>query len=411
MAPAELRKGDIMTHKLVWETPEDRDDVLELLGKAFPEPPEFFADIMSKDPWYGYCRRRLLKSDGQIVSNVDLFTRRVWIGGGSVLLGDLGNVSTHPDHRRKGYCSAIVNDLVSYMNNNGYGFSTLYGGAPEFYGSLGWQLFPEKRAIIKPKEKIKTASGYEVREVKNIADLPGIVMLYHRCRNLKTGATVRSSAYWHKHFDWLVNPPNQFVTVHRDGEAIGFGRYSLAGEMASIKEVGYVEGLASFVEVFMQILGHICSDGNSTINMGYFTAEHPLASLDREDMELIVCDNPTLRMRLINVRSLFSNILPSLRMRLKAGAIAQYKACITIGCESGEATLDIGQNDLDILDSATGAIHLFFGQIDLIRLVLGHASIRDIEFEGSEKLGQEDIDILNILFPEHRSLCWQSDHF
>lgn len=400
-----------MSYELCWETPEDRDNVLELLGAAFPEPPEFFAGIISKDPWYHYCQRRLLKIEGQIVSSVDLFTRKIWIGESPVLVGDLGNVSTHPDQRRKGYCSAVVKDLISYMNSQGYGSSTLYGGAPEFYESLGWRLFPDKKASIILDGKIKAPNGFRTKKNASLEDLPNIAALYNKYSNQETGITIRSIDYWKKHFHWLTDLPNHLVVVYKDLEMIGFGRYSLLKDAATIREIGYVAEVTDFIDVLMSLVAHICSNEIKSINISYFAADHPIAHLGNRGIKLNISDNSVLRMRLVNMESLFSNMLPKLRMRLEAASNMNYENRIILRCEIGNVTFQICKNSLNVLDSGSGGHEIFFQQRDLIRLILGDVSIRDIEFGGKEELAVEDIEILNALFPKNKPIYWQNDHF
>ena len=171
--------------------------------------------------------------------------------------------------------------------------------------------------------------------------------------------TIRSSDYWHEHSRWLTNDPNHLVIIHRSDEAIGLGRYSVASESASIKEICYVEELASFPEVFAQTIRHICCNGVKPISAGYFTPQRRMASLDSGDMEIRYSDNQTLRMRLINVRALFSNMLPQLTKRLKARGITQYENCITIRCKIGGAALRIRQSRLDILEPEAGTVDVF----------------------------------------------------
>jgi predicted acetyltransferase len=256
-----------------------------------------------------------------------------------------------------------------------------------------------------------SANGYEVQEIRSLEKLHDVVELYDRCTSQKTGATIRDREYWHRHFDWVTKPPNYLVIIYRDGEMTGFGRYSVVNEAAVIKEMGCVEEPSRFLEMFVQIVRHIRSDGARTISVGYFTPDHPLVSLSGDDVGIEIHDNPTLRMRLINIKALFSNMLPCLVKRLRANSVTQYENCITVRCEVGGAALNIRQDDIHVLDAESGTTDLFMQQIDLIRLVLGQTVVQDVEFEGIEKLSERDIEMLDILFPKERSLYWQSDHF
>ena len=78
----------------------------------------------------------------QWVSLVEVVQRTILVGGQPVRVGGVGGVSTHPEHRYKGYSAMALREAAHLMFDElNVEFGMLFC-APEmetFYGKLGWQ--------------------------------------------------------------------------------------------------------------------------------------------------------------------------------------------------------------------------------------------------------------------------------
>ena len=75
--------------------------------------------------------------DGEVASwlwVLDLPTRLL---GQTVRMGGIGGVNTKESHRMKGYARRLLSDTVSYMTEQGYDVTMLFG-IPDFYDKFGY---------------------------------------------------------------------------------------------------------------------------------------------------------------------------------------------------------------------------------------------------------------------------------
>ena len=136
----------------------DRLAVREL-GRAVYPPGSF-------DDWPGlsmewdspeWCVR--LSVDDALVAYAGLYSRRAKLDGDrDVLVGGLGNVKTHPDHRRRGHAGDLVRRAgVFFREHGGVDFGVLVC-EPElvrFYASLGWHEFAGKLIVRQRGEPVE----------------------------------------------------------------------------------------------------------------------------------------------------------------------------------------------------------------------------------------------------------------
>ena len=82
--------------------------------------------------------------DGGLVCHAGIFFRTVTWNGQKVHIGGVGQVATHPGHRRRGYASVALEAVVQTMRHHDAAqFAVLFCEPHnfEFYQSRGWQPF------------------------------------------------------------------------------------------------------------------------------------------------------------------------------------------------------------------------------------------------------------------------------
>jgi GNAT superfamily N-acetyltransferase len=88
-------------------------------------------------------------ADGQLVSSVFVTLAQMRLGGEAVLCGLVDTVMTHPDHRRHGLATKLLERVLGALENAGADVSLLYTARDE---------------PVSPPERLYRGLGYEPRE-------------------------------------------------------------------------------------------------------------------------------------------------------------------------------------------------------------------------------------------------------
>jgi predicted N-acetyltransferase YhbS len=176
---------------------EEYPQLLEMLPRVMGAPRTYFAACYRHDPETRPEQSRVVIVDGEIVSHIRLYDRWQRVGGVPIHVGCVGDVCTLPEHRRRGYCRALLEDALAYWDTREFDLSMIVSGVG-VYERCGWVTFPEM-VYRAPSANVPPSGGYAVRRFARAEDLPAVAAVhevYHEGRSL---ATVRSTAYWERH--------------------------------------------------------------------------------------------------------------------------------------------------------------------------------------------------------------------
>jgi predicted acetyltransferase len=169
------------------------EDMLELTSLSYRSDAGTFRRIYENDPFYSFDLTRVAELDGSLVSYMRAAPRTIWIGPAEVKMGGIAEVCTHPDHRKRGIASRLLEDIVILMKDRGYPVSMLYGN-PAFYGKIGWA----RCSIVHEMEVSRMhlpSSDVWLREMEE-ADLPGIMSQYDNTYSGRSCAMTRNRLHW-----------------------------------------------------------------------------------------------------------------------------------------------------------------------------------------------------------------------
>ena len=142
-------------------------DLLNLVMRlAEGQPP-----TIGHDYPHVYCGRnrenmRIIRVNGQVVSHAGLFLSEVKMGEHSLQVAGLGCMATHPDFRRRGYGSAVGEDVFHRMVELGGDVGWLDTDVPDWYRRLGWEKAGRKYTHYLDRGNVSCLPalvGYEVR--------------------------------------------------------------------------------------------------------------------------------------------------------------------------------------------------------------------------------------------------------
>jgi predicted N-acetyltransferase YhbS len=111
-------------------------------GWPFPDGQrgaEFFRRYVELDPAFEPRNVWVAERGGELVSCVQIFPRRVRIGGEALPMGGIGSVFTRPDARRRGVAGALLERAIAAMGERGMVLSYLLAERLRWYGQYGYR--------------------------------------------------------------------------------------------------------------------------------------------------------------------------------------------------------------------------------------------------------------------------------
>lgn len=164
------------------------------------EDTDYFQRHYTLDPYVDCSLIFIVVHDGEIVSTVRVFDRKVWISGRSVHIGGIGEVSTKIAYRGQGYAGALLNVAIEAMQKRDMPVSVLFGNKP-LYEKMGWRFAPRRYTITQRAILPEISMEVTIRPYQP-TDLPYLMGIYDFFAGRLDGAVIRSEAYWRR---WIVN--------------------------------------------------------------------------------------------------------------------------------------------------------------------------------------------------------------
>ena len=375
------------------------------------------------DPSYELGQTRVVVVDGEIVATLRIWDRTIRVGETSVRMGGIGGVGTHPDHRKRGYASAMLRDAIDWMRSRGYLTSVLFTEvATEFYRRHGWASVPMPgfriaapgagAALPAPGEK---AGEWRVGAFDEARDLGAAMALYERYNASLSGSLVRDRPYWESEPARIRGILPSAAALDAGGNLRGYLNYLIEEGQAEVCELAVDENAASATDALVRhFLGECAAQGACEI-VGELPHRHPLVDLLCEycggDLELT--GNATTMWKMLDFPGLLSALLPELQQRVEAASPDPAALLLEAGGERCSLALDsAGQLQLDPPPPSGPALPLS-GEM-LWRLLLGESDWSDIEASPAargESVDPAQARLLAALFPRRQVIYWAPDHF
>lgn len=169
--------------------------------------------------------------DGRIVAQLHVAGIPLWINGTPILTGMVADVSTAPEHRRKGHVGGLLREALTRMRDRGQALSALTTNFYPLYERYGWTLAGWQRHIRGVPADLSFRGPPPPGTVERInpADHPRYTPLYEAALP-ETNCGVGRPASWWAHG---IAAPRGSGSLHcarwldTDGSARGYVLYEL----------------------------------------------------------------------------------------------------------------------------------------------------------------------------------------
>jgi len=343
-----------------------------------------------------------LCQDDKTLSSLGVYDRDIRIEDRVIRLGGIGGVGTPPEHRMKGYARRVLDASITFMQDNGYHLSALYG-IPDFYARWGFApALPESRAAIKTRDAELAAARLPVRPMTP-EDATAVAALYAKANATRTGTVVRSE-------DWpgFKRGPgwtSRFATfvVEQDGDVAGYAMYTLDISSCIIGEIGYRDG--SVWSTILAEIGRIAWERRLEKLTIMAPPDDPFLTYCQRygyALELSYARNAHGMARVIDQDALIEELAPLLQRRASEASLA-WAGTLTFDTDLGQTHLAFG--------SGKASLRVHLPQWALAQLVLGYRGIEDILFESEAHADPGAIPILQTILPKGFAYTYAADRY
>ncbi|HEX6220211.1 MAG TPA: GNAT family N-acetyltransferase [Acidimicrobiia bacterium] len=117
---------------------------------------------------------------GALVSYTGVVMRSGAVDGQDVVIGGVGGIATHPDHRGKGYAPLGMGRALDFLLENGAAFGLLVcrDELVGYYTRLGWRLFEGTTLNTqRGEQEVFTFNNVMVGDLNSTAPAAGVIDL------------------------------------------------------------------------------------------------------------------------------------------------------------------------------------------------------------------------------------------
>jgi len=358
-------------------TREEVERIADLYGKAFNRYEwhiHHYRDLLyrrvPREQWR--LSRTLWAPDGTPVAHVRIADRTMRLGAALLRMGGIGDVCTHPFHRKRGLMRRLFAHCVEYMRDEPYDISLL-GGIPRFYDKFGFITATAGWSLQLPRAQVaRLEPPYRGRRATR-GDGAAILKLFRDDLAIRDGGMLRPGRLW---LDRGLKEKFARVLVDGKGRIRAYTWGGPDGDAFVLREVslGRRPSRDGIVSVMADLakLARRCEKPNLRIDL---PPEHPIG-------RFCVADGCSLRRhighrgggmaRITNLASLCDHMAPEWQRLLAASPAAAWTGRLRLKTDIGTVDLAIAPGTLapqPPVGRAAAVLRADQGQ--LTRLLLG----------------------------------------
>ena len=326
----------------------------------------------------------------------------------------IAGVRVKPTRRGQGYSRALMEAALDYMRRQGYAVSLLFG-IPGFYHRFGYAnvLVSKSDAWVKTAAAESLKAGLAVREAKP-SDGEALLAIYDAANTGRTGTFERrASAFspwldddeewwqkerrvlvaedagtpvayalgdweWRHESEWHLRPYEIGALPERENDGVGSVIGALAAEAAARRE----KWLTLEAPPDSSLLGVLKPVG--------FT------------QEIEYTNNQGGMGRIMDLGALAAALRDTVTTGLRAMGTEGRVGRVELVCDGERAAIDAG---------AGRRLAIELPQQYLLQLLMGYRSIVELSVDFPACVADEDVAIVDALFPAGSPYMWRLDHF
>jgi len=378
-------------------------------------------NIMFNNPFHSLQNFVYLEEDGKILSMVGLLIHKQRFGENEVEVGEIALVGTHPDYRKKGLCSRLMNYWEDYMKDRRIPLSCLIG-IPKFYQQFGYEyavpahFYPY---VTIDKELLKNINGCMlIEEVKVDEELlpeqeeiiDQIKAIYDKGSKDNFCSDLRSIEYFKYRIKATSFGPHHWYIVKNNEKVIGYFWVTQDDNGFMIREGNILEEEAG--KSFCGFIYEHTKDKEKIINI---RVKSPLNnSFSRYLYKRggrFNCINEIYpgswagMYKIVDLKAAMEMLKDSFEERLKESRFYNYKGQYRIVTDIGEVVLLIDNSKIQICEEAENAINVNIPLNILTSIFTGY---RDINYYKDELSfhSEEGLQLFKVLFPLGNPYFW-----
>jgi len=382
-----------------------------------------FLKFHGREPIYRRNYSKVVKLDNKIVSHILVIPHFMRIGLAVVKVGVIGYTVTHPDYRRRGLATILMNKWIEEMTNSDYCLSYVFG-IPYFYQQFGYEFaffgdnYSYEPATYMNVGKIKrkkmrnkfVANMYEEKELSSISKL------YNHANRERTGALIRTKEYW----KWLIKGLNDSgrikrrdIVIIKDNTDQLLGYAIINSDDQNLFAVWEIATMDANEKVFAFLIRAIISRAQEQgVKSIYFKLplNHPFLRYCVAMGAIPTGYSYRVYARVINLSLLFHTIIPELERRLSYSSFKNWEGRLRVKTDIGSITLNIvyGTINCDNNDKKVCSL-LYIPQNLLIQLITGYTDVARIASNWKVKIVGGDLQLWQALFPKLYPYIWAAD--
>lgn len=300
----------------------------------------------------------------------------------------IGAVVTHEDHRKRGWMRRAAQDSFDAMMRDGYNLSILRG---RHYVKIGYARawnYVNYRFTLDDIQGLEIKKPYQPLGVEHLNEMNE---LYNQAHASFTGTAIRPT-YLNKHPEDI----GVYAWFDEHGKLEGYVRAFPSEDdpklFQCLEATGNPQqGLAVLAELFKK-------SGCERISCFTLPYHHPLTQYLRRGACIVedrYFDISGWRVRIINLQSTLTKLIPLFEKRLAESRFANWNGCLHLDGGEHQATLNLENGKVDITnDISENIIH---GGADIARFLIGSD-------EPDEIMRQENMNCEGITLPLARAL-------
>jgi predicted acetyltransferase len=205
-------------------------------------------------------RLRVVVVNGKVVSCLTIIPAAVQIGSARVAMGGIGNVSTLPEEQNHGYASALMQDTLRVLREQGLCTSVLFPFSFSFYRKFGYELGGNHCHYWSRPRNIPAFNERRYCRPAEPGDLPAFATLYAQHNSIRSCGLVRDEERWQS----LLGNGNRALVFDCDGPD-GYMIYGEEIDAHGLKVLRVKELVAGSPESRRGLVGFLAAFDGDTV--------------------------------------------------------------------------------------------------------------------------------------------------